>query len=213
LLLKLVPLAFGIVWFWLAYRLISLEASRRAAAICAALTAAVLWSVYLSTALLSETMFAALCTASLLYLRRSEIDETEGREWIIAAVLAGLAFLTRTAGVCMIATGVVFFLMQRRRRRAVTFLAIALAVCAPWLWWVATQHPPPTDAYYTASNYGSWNVLSSHFPLDRKMAIVFLNSLLLLRSPLSILGLRWSGFLDVLVSIALLVAACAGCEN
>ena len=47
---------------------------------------------------------------------------------------------------------------------------------------VATT-PRRTDAYYSAANYGSWNVLSKFFSMDRKIAIVFLNTLSLLRSP------------------------------
>ena len=107
--LKLVPLACGIIWFWLVFRLMVLEASREVAAVCATLTAFLLWSVYLSTAVLSETMFAALCTAGVFTLRRMEIEGGEGREWLLAAVLAGLACLTRTAGVCAVATGLLFF--------------------------------------------------------------------------------------------------------
>jgi len=205
--LKLVPFAFALVWFWLVFRLIALEASREVAAICAALTATLLWSVYLSTALLSETMFAALCTGGLLVLRRDETGGSEkGREWLLAGVLAGLACLTRTAGVCAVATGAIYFLRQRRFSRAAGFLAIALAVCAPWLWWLLTQHPPDTDAYYSAANYGSWNVLSNHFPLTHKITIVLVNALLLLRSPFSIAGMRWPGWPEILAGLTFLAA-------
>lgn len=203
--LKLVPLAFGMVWFWLVFRLMVLEASREVAAICVALTATMLWSVYLSTALLSETMFAALCTAGLLTLRRAEVSGEAGREWLVAGVLAGLACLARTAGVCAIATGVIFFLRQRRAGRAAGFLGVALAVCGPWLWWVSTQHPPDTDAYYSAANYGAWNVLSKTFPMDRKIVIVCENALLLLRAPLLLTGVRWGGSAGILATLAFLV--------
>jgi Dolichyl-phosphate-mannose-protein mannosyltransferase len=206
--LKLVPLTFAVVWFWLTFRLIRQEASREVAAICVTLTAALVWSVYLSTMVLSETMFAALCTGCLLLLRATETNgknDRHGRRWILAAVLAGLACLTRTAGVCVVATGVICALRQRRPGRAAGFLAISLAVCAPWIWWVLTQHPPQTDAYYSAANYGSWNVFSSYFPPDRKIAVVILNVLMLLQTPLVLPAVRWNGLLEVLLIVAALI--------
>ncbi|HEY4086773.1 MAG TPA: hypothetical protein VGM43_12585 [Bryobacteraceae bacterium] len=57
LLLKFVPLSFALVWYWLAFRLIARETSRAVAGICVALTAMGLWTVYLGTALLSETLY------------------------------------------------------------------------------------------------------------------------------------------------------------
>ncbi len=203
-LLKLVPSTFAMVWFWLAFRLIRREASREVAAVCVTLTAALIWSVYLSTSLLSETMFAALCTGCLLNLRTAETEVRNNRRWVIAAVLAGLACLTRTAGVCAVATGAICLLRQRRFGRAVGFLAITVAICAPWLWWVVTQHPPPTDAYYSAANYGSWNIFSNYFPKDHKIAVILLNGLSLLKAPLGLTSMRWNGRLEVLLSAALL---------
>jgi hypothetical protein len=189
----------------LVFRLVSREGSQEVAIVCVALTAVTAWSVYLSTALLSETTFAALCTGALLALRREEIRGTAGREWLAAGLLAGLACLTRSAGVCVVATGVVFFLSRRRAGAAVKFLVAALLVCGPWFWWVAVQHPPETDAYYSAANYAAWNVLSRFFPLDRKLTVVCLNALMVLRSPLAIAGLR-NGALSVAASLAVLLA-------
>ena len=202
--LKLVPLAFALAWFCLAFQLLEQEASREVAVVCVVLTAALPRSIYLSTALLSETLFAALCTGSLLILRRAEMSDSE--EWIVAAVLAGFACLTRTVGVCVVATGVVYFLRRRRMSHAAGFLAIALAIGGPWFWWHLTQHPPETDAYYSAANYASWNVLSSSFPWGQKLVIVGTNALLLLRSPLSITTVHWNVWVDVLAGAAVLYA-------
>lgn len=204
LLLKLVPLIFAVVWFWLAFLLIRREARREVAAICVTLTAALTWSVYLSTSLLSETMFAALCTGCLLNLRGYETDIRSDRRWIMAAMLAGLACLTRTAGVCVVAAGVVCLLRQRRPGRAAGFLAITAAVCAPWIWWVLMQHPLQTDAYYSAANYGSWNIFSSYFPKNHKIAVVLLNGLSLLGAPLGLTSVAWNGLLEVLSAAVVL---------
>jgi len=204
LLLKLVPLVFAVAWYWLAFLLIKQETSREVAAVCVALMAALPFSIYLSTTLLSETMFAALCTGSLLILRHVELRCSEGREWIAAAVLAGLACLTRTPGVCVVATGVGYFLWRRQWVKAASFLAISLAVTAPWLWWVAMQQSKQTDAYYSAANYTSWNVLSSSFHWDQKLIIIGLNLLLLLGSPLHIATIHWNTWVDLLAGVAVL---------
>lgn len=204
-LLKLVPLTFGLIWFWLVYRLMAREASRETAIVCAVLTAAMTWSLYLSTALLSETMFAAECTACLVILREEETSRTGGRWWA-AAVLAGLACLTRTAGICAIAAGIIFYLRRRRLGRAAAFAAVAMAVAGPWFAWLLAQHPPATDAYYSAANYASWNVLSNFFTLAQKMTIVLLNAVMLLRAPL-LIGAGLNGWLSVLAGLTLLLAA------
>lgn len=207
LLLKLVPFCFGLVWFYLIYRLMAMEASRDTALFCTALSASMVWSVYLSTTLLSETMFASLCMGCLLLLRRAEIAGSAGREWLPAAILAGLACVTRTAGVCALAAGAIYYLRQRRAGTAARYLLVAMAVCAPWFWWVKLQPAPATDAYYSAANYASWNVFSHTFDLHQKMAIVFLNALYALRSPLTVAGTRLPWLVEVLASLALLMAA------
>jgi hypothetical protein len=194
LVLKAVPVSFALLWFWLAFQLIAREASRAVAGICVAITAMGLWTVYLGTALLSETMFASLCTGFLILLRREEIDDGKRWHWMAAAAVAGLACLTRTAGVCAIATGFIYFAARRRLGRASAFLAISLAICGPWFLWVSAQHLPATDAYYSSANYGSWNVLSHYFPMDRKVGIVLLNALYVLRTPLSLTGLEVNGW-------------------
>lgn len=195
--LKLVPISFALVWFWLAFKLIARETSRAVAGICVAITAMGLWTVYLGTALLSETMFASLCTGFLILLREEEINDGNRWHWMAAAAVAGLACLTRTAGVCAIATGFIYFVAKRRVGRAAAFLAISIAICGPWFLWVAAQHLPATDAYYSSANYGSWNVLSHYFPLDRKVAIVLLNAVFILRTPLSLTGLEVNGWIQL----------------
>jgi hypothetical protein len=202
-LLKSVPLAFALLWYWLSFLLIKEETSREVAVVCVALTAALPWTIYLSTTLLSETMFAALCTGSLLLLRRVE-SRPDGKEWIAAALLAGLACLTRTAGVCIVATGAGYFLLQRQLRHAAAFLAIALAVVSPWLCWLVMQYSPRTDAFDSAANYTSWNVLSSFFSWGQKLVIIGLNALLLLASPLYIATVHWFVWLNVLAGASVL---------
>ncbi len=208
--LKLVPLAFALAWYWLAFLLVKIEAPREVAFCCVVLTAALPWSIYLSTNLMSETMFAALCTGSLLILRRAEKIGSEGQledwTWIAAAVLAGLACLTRTVGVCVVAAGVGYFLRRRRIARAASFLAIALAVAAPWFLWLAMRHLPQTDAFDSATNYASWNVLSSSFAWDRKLVVIGLNVLLLLRSLLEIATVHWSVWVDLVAGAAVVFA-------
>ena len=67
----MIPLASTVAWLWLSWRLLlSCGRLRAAATAVVALTAVSPWVVFLSTALLSETLFAALLTGSLLLLTR-----------------------------------------------------------------------------------------------------------------------------------------------
>src|SRR6185436_7096912 len=112
-------------------------ASRAAATTVVALMAASPWVLFLGTSLLSETLFAALLTGSLLFLTRVR----EGQPHVIrlcamAGLLAGACFLTRTAGIAVIVAGFVWLLMNGRRAGAVMFAAAAASLVVPWALWV-----------------------------------------------------------------------------
>src|SRR3989442_15397595 len=102
------------------------------AAVCCLLAAASPWVVFLSTALLSETLFAALCTACLILLRR--LEREDGAPQLTAcgaALLAGAAFLTRAAGIALIVAGLLMLFTPGRRVQTPIFLLICFGVCAP----------------------------------------------------------------------------------
>jgi hypothetical protein len=168
--LKLVPLASTVAWGALAYRLFRAQtASKPVSMALTGLMTVAPWVLFLGTALLSETLFAALLTGALLLLGRLEranaATSTSGAGWravVGVALLSSAAFLTRTVGITLIATGVLVLLMQGRWRRLAAFTLICVGLCGPWVWWQAHQDSAALDIepYYSRVNYQSWNILS-----------------------------------------------------
>lgn len=73
------------------------------------------------------------------------------RPWL-AGLLAGLAYLARTAGVALLPAGIVFYLLARRPKAAVWFSLAMLPAMIGWNLWVRTHAAPGQDIvtlYYT----------------------------------------------------------------
>jgi hypothetical protein len=202
--LKLVPFAGAVAWCAVGYRLLRAKTgSARVAMVLAALLAISPWVLFLGTALLSETLFAALTAGTLLVLGR--IEQGRCGWWKIAgaAILASAAFLTRTVGVAGVASGALVILLWAGRRRAIVFLLIAGAISAPWIAWQMSQarSAVPTEAYYAAANYGHWDILF-HFTLGQKARILGGNLLGVWTSPALLMGVPPSGWGAALAVLA-----------
>lgn len=205
--LKLVPLAFGLLWLGLSYRLMREQGSSGAAGVVL-LAAASPWVVYVSTALLSETMFAAACTACLLFLHRA--DRGAGWRTVAAAALfAAAAFHVRTLGLAFWAAGPAILIWRGRWRHAALFLGLTLALCSPWIVWQMSQAGgvPSVDAYYSRENYQGWNILLN-FPFSQKIHILGQNLLMAVLSPGMLAGVP-NGGAWVLPSLAFGLSLCA----
>ena len=205
-LLRTVPVASTVAWLWLSWRLLlTCGASRAAATAVVALTAASPWVVFLGTALLSETLFAALLTGSLLLLAKvREESAPQSRVCALAGLLAGACFLTRTAGLAIVLGGFAWLLVSRRRVGGVAFGAAAAALVIPWAGWVLSNTGTAADSYYSAANYGSWNVVF-HYAWQEKLTVVAKNAVYSIFAPLVLWGIDvtpWS------IIPAALVAAC-----
>ena len=162
--LRAVPLLSTVAWLWLSWRLVQqCGGSRRTATAIVLLTALSPWTLFLGTALLSETLFAALLTAGLLALTASTASVGASRRLCaLAGLLGGASLVTRTAGVAVVAAGLGWLFSRRRWSDAVAFAIVAGAVVAPWGLWVATQNQVVSESYYSASPYGSWNIVSNY---------------------------------------------------
>ena len=171
-----------------------------------ALTATSPWVVFLSTSLLSETLFAALLTGSLLFLTKIHEDSPPvGRLCALAGLLAGACFLTRTAGIAVVAAGFAWLLMNGRRVGAVIFGLAAASLVVPWALWVLSHTGGNAESsYYSASNYGSWNVVF-HYAWPEKFAVVALNAMQSILAPLAVWSLGATPWLAV---PAVLLGAC-----
>ena len=126
--LKLLPLVCAAGWLVLTHKLLlKMGASGTGALLLAGLTAASPTVVFLSTNLLPESLFALLATAALLTLLEEHA--------LLAGLFAGLATLTRTAGVALIVACILTLVARRRFRGAAIFAAVAMLIVAPWFGW------------------------------------------------------------------------------
>jgi hypothetical protein len=95
----------------------------------------------------SEVFFTCLVIASFLLLRRMGM-----RAAIIAGLVAGLAYLSRTAGIAMLVSVPAVLLLRREGKRAAAFVAGMLPAVIAWTVWTRTHLPNTTDStliYYT----------------------------------------------------------------
>jgi uncharacterized membrane protein len=96
------------------------------------------YPLFFSTAILSEIPFGVLLLACLLCLGRGYI-------WA-AAILGGLAFLTRTAGVVLLGSVPIVFLLQKKRRESIQFVVAMLPFVVGWFLWSKANRAPANDA-------------------------------------------------------------------
>ena len=192
--LKLLPLLCAGAWFWLTTRLLrKMGASPGAAWLLVGLTAAAPATVFLAGNLLSETLFALLLTAALLLL----LEERN----IGGGLCAGLAILTRTAGIPLVAACVLTLLLRKRLKGAAQFTAAAVLVALPWLVWSALHQTP--DAYYGGTNYVAQNVITG-LQASEKIAVMGNNFVFLLSSPFALLsgiGNMWTAGITFVLAL------------
>ncbi len=107
--------------------------------------------ILFSTQLLSELWFLALTLAAMMLVERAR--SSASLKWALAAgAMAGLAYLTRTAGIVFFAAGAAYLWMGNKRRAAGLFTAAALPFAIGWMLWVRLHQTPTTDPelmYYT----------------------------------------------------------------
>jgi hypothetical protein len=179
--LKLVPLLAAGVWLTLSWLLIRLRTSNSwLATAIVAVTASSPQVVFLSTAVLSETLFAALFTGALLCWGRYDGGGRPG--WLIgSAILSAAAYHTRTIGLCLILAGLLALAYRRNWRHCLLFGGIAFALVSPWLVW-QWSHRGAIDPYLSQENYyTAYNVLAN-FAWPEKLRIVATNFALILSS-------------------------------
>jgi hypothetical protein len=168
--LKLVPFACTLVWGALAYRLFRDETgSAPVAMVLTGWMAVAPWVLFLGTALLSETLFAALMTGALVLLGRLERGRGGWPAVAGVALLTSGAFLTRTVGITLIVVSGLILSMRGWWRQAAAFALICAALCGPWIWWQTQQHSAALDhePYYSRANYRSWNILLRFTPAEK----------------------------------------------
>ena len=185
--LKLLPLACTAGWLILTRKLLlKMGASPNSALLLVGLTAASPTIVLLSTNLMAESLFALLVTAALLTL----LDE---EAWL-AGVFAGLATLTRIAGVPLIVACILILVARRRLRSAAIFAAVAMAMIAPWFGW---------SLAHAGNTYLSSNILTG-LPASEKLMVLGHNFISLLASPFALVT-GYSNTFAIVITVVILI--------
>lgn len=187
--LKMVPLLWAMALLLVSFYLLRLleVPALVAAAVCFAVAASP-YTVYLSTALLSESMFATLVTAALVLLERaSRLDGVTTRHIALAGVLVAAAMLTRAIGITAIVAVAVWLVARKDWKHLLVFGAVVGVLLSPWAWWVL-QHRG--EGYYSIDNYASWHIFSNEVvpTFSHQIRVVLANLLMFLQSP----NLIWS---------------------
>ncbi len=163
-LLKLPSLIFAVAWFYLIYRFISHRYSRVLACIALAFIMASPWILYMSASLLPDLLFSALCLGCAMVLDKSRHHIPGYREVLIAALLAGTAFLVNAKGITIIIAAILFLLIQRKWKPLILFSCVVAITCLPWLVWQSLI-PAPSDPilrYYSKLSYPAGHILGNY---------------------------------------------------
>jgi hypothetical protein len=200
--LRLVPLLSAAGWLALSVGVIRrMGGSLPVATGIAVLTAVSPAVLYFSTALLSETLFAALLTATVWMLSKTSASQLSVTRCAFAGAIAGACILTRIAGAAVVIGLLAWLLLGGNRRGALWFAAVAAAFTAPWAMWAAEQVQVPLDPYYSAAPYGSWNIIAS-YNWTQKLQVLATNLLFLVQGPMLFWGIPLSAA-AVVVSLAM----------
>jgi hypothetical protein len=117
-------------------------------------------ALYLSSMVLSETMFLALALPFLLWAesRLARTDPTP-RTAILLGVCTGLLFLIRSQAIALLAAVAIVYAVRRRWRDAALTVGASGVIVLPWLLWVAAHdHDIPSLMRGDYGSYFGWFV-------------------------------------------------------
>ncbi|MFY9611127.1 MAG: hypothetical protein WAU45_21270 [Blastocatellia bacterium] len=110
-------------------------------------------TVILANSLYTEMIFAALSIAALILAERMERKPESSLRGLCLGLILGLGFLTRSAGVALLAAVTIHYILGRRFRLALLPLGVAGAIVASWIGWCYVNRTTVTGinvAYYTS---------------------------------------------------------------
>lgn len=121
------------------------------------------YTLVFGAAITTEVLFGALLLASLMLCEEARVRET-GWPWAAAAgCLAGLGYLTRTAGLAVMVALPLMFLLWKKRRDAAAFALATLPAAVGWTLWTRLHQTSASDMmtlYNT--NYLRYELLNVH---------------------------------------------------
>jgi hypothetical protein len=159
LLFKFANAVLLVIGYWALARLLRLHSglSGTAASITAAVAMVSLPMLFVSTLLLSETLFLVVVIIALVVAQRLFAENATTRDAVAAGVMFGLATLVRVPGVALVAGAGVCLLMRRRRRDATIVIVAAAIVLLPWQIWSGRHaHDVPLALQAAYGSYTGW---------------------------------------------------------
>ena len=105
-----------------------------------------------SSTLVSELLFTALMIAAMLLTERAADDDPRGDVAGLSGAVAGLSYLTRSAGIVFLLAGPVYLWMRGKRRSAILCAGAMLPFVLGWTIWTRLHQvstSDPTLIYYT----------------------------------------------------------------
>jgi hypothetical protein len=128
-------------------------------------------ALYLSSMVLSETMFLALAIPFLLWAEREVMRTDDGiRRSLVLGICTGLLFLVRSQAIALIGALAVVYALRRRWRESALVIGGAVMVIAPWLVWVSVHGvaTPPL----MRGDYGSYFAWFADGLRERGLALI-----------------------------------------
>jgi hypothetical protein len=126
-------------------------------------------TVVFSFSLMPELLFTALLLGSLILAGRAMQPGTAAWLAVLAGVLAGLAYLTKSIAAPLLLTVPLCFALRKHYKKAGLFFATMLPAVAGWQWWVARHLTHSWDLvtlYYTNyAGFQAYNVPLRDLPL------------------------------------------------
>lgn len=106
--------------------------------------------VLFGSKLLSELWFTALLVIALLLIEKAAENGSAGKWAVAAGAVGGLAYLMRTAGIVLLASGFLYLWMRRQRLKAFLYAAVMLPFVAAWSVWARLHqlHTADVDLIY-----------------------------------------------------------------
>ncbi|MDX2029136.1 MAG: hypothetical protein SF339_00580 [Blastocatellia bacterium] len=112
--------------------------------------------VFLATsAVMSEPVFMCAQLGAILLIERCVRDGEGGSsmKWIaLGGVVAAFAFLTRPAGVGLLAAGVLYLARERMLKQAAIFVATVALLVGPWMLYSRSHAPTPAQQAEQGAN-------------------------------------------------------------
>ncbi len=189
----------SILFLGLAYRYLVKHAyASRWQAVLVVGLAAINWrTIVLATGMYSEMVYAALSVAALYLAEKYEKGRNNWALGSALGVIAGLAFLTRSAGVALV-LAIAFYFLLRRSRKGLLPVTIAVLFVIGWLGWGYVNGPTVenTNAGSYESYFQTFRALIAHDGQSNLIALLSVIArnalgLILISIPVVCLGLGY----------------------